>query len=82
MHFNRWILGGLGFALRGPIGALIGVTIAILLEEKLEKLDKDQPAEDQPKDNDRRFVGGESPPTTVVPPWGTSVCRCLCSSPA
>ena len=60
MHLNRWILGGLGFALRGPIGALIGVTIAILLEEKLEKLDKDQPAEDQPKDNDRRFVGGES----------------------
>ena len=60
MHFNRWILGGLGFALRGPMGALIGVTIAMLLEEKLEKLDKDQPAEDQPKDNDRRFVGGES----------------------
>ena len=42
------------------MGALIGVTIAILLEEKLEKLDKDQAAEDQPKDNDRRFVGGES----------------------
>ena len=60
MHLNRWIFGGLGFALAGPMGALIGATIAILMEEKLDKLDKERPAEDEKAENDRRFVGRES----------------------
>ena len=32
MSLGKWILGGLGFALGGPIGALIGVFVASLFE--------------------------------------------------
>ena len=32
MGLGKWILGGLGFALGGPIGALIGVFVASLFE--------------------------------------------------
>jgi DnaJ like chaperone protein len=34
MSLGKWILGGLGFAVGGPIGALIGVFIASLFEIK------------------------------------------------
>ena len=32
MSLGKWILGGLGFAMGGPIGALIGVFIASLFD--------------------------------------------------
>lgn len=32
MSLGKWILGGLGFALGGPIGALIGVLLASAFE--------------------------------------------------
>lgn len=32
MSLGKWILGGLGFAVGGPIGALIGVLIASAFE--------------------------------------------------
>ena len=32
MSLGKWILGGLGFAMGGPIGALVGVFIASLFD--------------------------------------------------
>ena len=34
MALRKWILGGLGFVLGGPIGALIGVLIASVFDVK------------------------------------------------
>ena len=33
MSLGKWILGGLGFAVGGPIGSIIGVLIASLFEK-------------------------------------------------
>ncbi|MCM1034252.1 MAG: TerB family tellurite resistance protein [Paludibacter sp.] len=33
MHIGKWILGGLGFVLGGPIGAVVGVVLASFLED-------------------------------------------------
>ena len=33
MSLGKWILGGLGFAVGGPIGSIIGVLIATLFEK-------------------------------------------------
>mgnify|MGYP003562073454 CR=1 FL=1 len=32
MSVSKWILGGLGFVMGGPIGALIGVFVASLFD--------------------------------------------------
>ena len=44
MSLGKWILGGLGFAVGGPIGALIGVLIASAFEtNKVISESNDQP---------------------------------------
>ena len=40
MSASKWILGGLGFVLGGPIGALIGVGIASLFDTGSQRTDE------------------------------------------
>ena len=42
MSLGKWILGGLGFAVGGPIGALIGVLIASAFSTGKDILDTTQ----------------------------------------
>ena len=42
MSVTKWIFGGLGFVLGGPIGALVGVLIGSLFDYNIKKYDKEQ----------------------------------------
>ena len=42
MSLGKWILGGLGFAVGGPIGALIGVFIASMFDSSKDILNDNQ----------------------------------------
>lgn len=42
MSLGKWILGGLGFVIGGPIGALIGVYIASMLDESKNTLNDNE----------------------------------------
>lgn len=44
MSLGKWILGGLGFVIGGPIGALIGVYIASMLDESKNTLNDNESA--------------------------------------
>ena len=44
MSLGKWILGGLGFVVGGPIGALIGVFIASMLDESKNTLNNTESA--------------------------------------
>ena len=44
MSLGKWILGGLGFVVGGPIGALIGVFIASMLDESKSTLNDNESA--------------------------------------
>ena len=44
MSLGKWILGGLGFVVGGPIGALIGVFIASMLDESKNTLNDNESA--------------------------------------
>lgn len=59
MSVGRWILGGLGFVLGGPIGAAIGVFIAMFFESSDNVLeDSDSQGQDynDPRTNRRRVT--------------------------
>lgn len=42
MSVTKWIFGGLGFVLGGPIGALVGVLIGSLFDYNIKKYDEEQ----------------------------------------
>ena len=42
MRFGKWILGGLGWALGGPIGALIGVILGALFDNSTSILTQEE----------------------------------------
>ena len=64
MAFSKWLLGGLGFMLGGPIGALIGVAAGYLLGIIKEASDDDDEQEDDSYNADyeesrSRVTGGD-----------------------
>lgn len=54
MSAGKWILGGLGFVLGGPIGALIGVGIASLFESGSQYTNPEEYAQDIPRSSRSR----------------------------
>lgn len=54
MSAGKWILGGLGFVLGGPIGALIGVGIASLFESSSQYTNPEEYAQDIPRSSRSR----------------------------
>ncbi len=65
MSLGKWILGGLGFALGGPIGALLGVFLASLFEggSSIDDSAKDSP---QSKQRTRRATQGDVQVSIIV----------------
>ena len=61
MHIYRWIYGGLGFVLAGPIGAIIGAVLAaILMEKHPDALNSEMPYSNEAEDASRQRVGEQS----------------------
>ena len=53
MSAGKWILGGLGFVLGGPIGALIGVGVASLFESSSKHIHIEEPTQDHSRTSHR-----------------------------
>lgn len=54
MSASKWILGGLGFVVGGPIGALIGVFIASMFDGATQMIGTDSTSYDRPYTSQRR----------------------------
>lgn len=66
MSLGKWILGGLGFAMGGPIGALIGVFVASLFEGGRSIADSAQDSPQSKHQRTRRATQGDIQVSIVV----------------
>lgn len=65
MSVGKWILGGLGFVLGGPIGALIGVFIASMFEASTNVLGAGENAESDASPHERQRTSSGRRTATV-----------------
>ena len=61
MSLTRWLFGGLGFVLGGPIGALIGILLA-----KLFTYNENVLYEDATKSDNNNSTSKDSPALAVI----------------
>ena len=54
MSYTKWIFGGLGFVLGGPIGALVGVVIGSVFDYNVKKYDNEK-EKDANKEKAKRY---------------------------
>ena len=65
MSLGKWILGGLGFAMGGPIGALIGVFIASLFDTD-RRVEGEEWRSTKTRQQSRRVTQGDIQVSIVV----------------
>lgn len=65
MSLGKWILGGLGFAMGGPIGALIGVFIASLFDTD-RRVEREEWRSTKTRQQSRRVTQGDIQVSIVV----------------
>jgi len=66
MSVGKWILGGLGFALGGPIGALIGVFVASLFDASKQTIEVGGYSQDIPHSSRQRTTEGDIRVSIIV----------------
>ena len=66
MSLGKWILGGLGFVMGGPIGALIGVFVASLFQGGHNLLDHGQDSARSKQQHTRRATQGDVQVSIIV----------------
>ena len=66
MSLGKWILGGLGFVMGGPIGALIGVFVASLFQGGHNQLDHGQDSARSKQQHTRRATQGDVQVSIIV----------------
>ena len=66
MSFTKWIFGGLGFALGGPIGAVVGVLIGSVFDYNIKKYDEEKEQTQSAKRSYKRATQGDIQVSIIV----------------
>lgn len=66
MSYTKWIFGGLGFVLGGPIGALVGVVIGSVFDYNVKKYDNEKEQTQRAKHGYKRATQGDIQVSIIV----------------
>ena len=66
MSYTKWIFGGLGFVLGGPIGALVGVVIGSVFDYNIKKYDNEKEQTQRAKHGYKRATQGDIQVSIIV----------------
>ena len=66
MAFSKWILGGLGFAFAGPVGALVGVLLGSLFDYNINKYEAEKAQSNGHKQYSQRATQGDIKLSIIV----------------
>lgn len=66
MALSKWILGGLGFAFAGPVGALIGVLLGSLFDYNIDKYEAENKQSEGSQRQSKRATQGDIRVSIIV----------------